>query len=137
LSKNKNGIVSRDDRHRPSPILCDTVTLFVSTDQLLCHYVFIYSHFYWQLIVFLRDGSLHFVCLLSEPNERRNHSIKSDTSSMNRTPQICNRTPQICNPVIPPPSMPCTTFCFVCFYRPAFCRVCVFMLWTSCLLINN
>jgi len=46
LSKNKNGIVSRDDRHRPSPILCDTVTLFVSTDQLLCHYVFIYSHFY-------------------------------------------------------------------------------------------
>ena len=31
----------------------------------------------------------------------------------------------VCNPVIPPASMPCTTCCFVCFYRPAFCRVCV------------
>ena len=29
------------------------------------------------------------------------------------------------------------TFCFVCFYQPAFCRVCVFILWTSCLLINK
>ena len=27
--------------------------------------------------------------------------------------------------MIPPASMPCTTFCFVCFYQPAFCRVCV------------
>ena len=33
--------------------------------------------------------------------------------------------------------MPWTTLCFVCFYRPAFCRVCVFILWTSCLLINK
>jgi len=33
--------------------------------------------------------------------------------------------------------MRCTTFCFVCFYQPAFCRVCVFILWTSCLLINT
>jgi len=30
----------------------------------------------------------------------------------------------VCIPVIPPTSMPCTTFCFVCFYQPAFCRVC-------------
>jgi len=29
------------------------------------------------------------------------------------------------NPVIPLDSMLCTTFCFVCFHRPAFCRVCV------------
>jgi len=29
----------------------------------------------------------------------------------------------------------CPTFCFVCFYWPAFCRLCVFKLWTSCLLI--
>jgi len=42
---------------------------------------------------------------------------------------------RVCNPVIPPAPMPCTTFCFVCFYRPAFCRVCVFILWTSCLVI--
>jgi len=41
----------------------------------------------------------------------------------------------VCNPMIPPASMPCTTFCFVCFYQPVFCRVCVFILWTSCLLI--
>jgi len=33
--------------------------------------------------------------------------------------------------------MSCTTFCFVCFYQPAFCRVCVFILWTSCLLTNK
>jgi len=41
--------------------------------------------------------------------------------------------------VIPPASMPCscTTFCIVCFYQPAFCRVCVFILWTSCLLKTN
>ena len=30
-----------------------------------------------------------------------------------------------------------TTFCFVCFYRPVVCRVCVFILWASCLLINK
>jgi len=28
-------------------------------------------------------------------------------------------------------------YCIVCFYQPAFCRVCVFILWTSCLLINK
>jgi len=27
----------------------------------------------------------------------------------------------------------CKTFCFVCFYQPALCRKCVFVLWTSCL----
>ena len=32
--------------------------------------------------------------------------------------------------MIPLASMPCTTFCFVCFYQTAFCRVCVFILWT-------
>jgi len=31
----------------------------------------------------------------------------------------------------------CTTFFLVCFYQPAFCRVCVFILWTSCLVINK
>jgi len=31
-----------DDRHDPSPILCDTVTLCVYIDQLFCHCVFIY-----------------------------------------------------------------------------------------------
>ena len=40
----------------------------------------------------------------------------------------------VCSPVISPASMSCTTFCIVCFYQPAFCRVCVFILWTSCLL---
>ena len=31
----------------------------------------------------------------------------------------------VCSPVISPASMSCTTFCIVCFYQPAFCRVCV------------
>jgi len=26
---------------------------------------------------------------------------------------------------------------FIWFYQPAFCRVCVFILWTSCLLTNK
>jgi len=39
--------------------------------------------------------------------------------------------------VIPPASMPCTTFCIFWFYQPAFCWVCVFILWTSCLLVNK
>jgi len=43
----------------------------------------------------------------------------------------------VCNSVIPPAPMPCKTFCFVCFYRPASCRVCVFILWTSCLVTNK
>jgi len=43
----------------------------------------------------------------------------------------------VCNPVIPPASMPCTMLCIVCCYQPAFCRVCVFILWTSCLLKNK
>jgi len=42
----------------------------------------------------------------------------------------------VCNPVIPSDPMPCKTFCFVCFYQPALSRVCVFMLWTSCLPTN-
>jgi len=44
---------------------------------------------------------------------------------------------KVSNPVILPASMPCTTFCFVCVYRPAFCRVCVFILWILCLVINQ
>jgi len=36
--------------------------------------------------------------------------------------------------IISPASMSCTTFCIVCFYQPAFCRVCVSILWTSYLL---
>ena len=45
----------------------------------------------------------------------------------------------VCNSVIPPAPMPCscTMFCFVCFYRPAFSTVCVFILWTLCLVINK
>jgi len=43
----------------------------------------------------------------------------------------------VCNPVIPPASMPCTTFYFICLYQPqpafwSLSSVCVFVLWTSC-----
>ena len=39
-----NGVVWLDDRHGLSPILYDTAPLFVYTDQLLCHFVFICSN---------------------------------------------------------------------------------------------
>ena len=32
----------------------------------------------------------------------------------------------VCNSVIPPTAMPCKTFCFVSFDRPALCSVCAF-----------
>jgi len=31
----------------------------------------------------------------------------------------------------------CKMFCMVCFYELAFCRQCVFVLWTSCLLAKE
>jgi len=40
-----NGVGWPDDRHGLSPILYDTTPLFVYTDQLLCHCVFICSNF--------------------------------------------------------------------------------------------
>jgi len=43
----------------------------------------------------------------------------------------------VCNPVILPASVLCTTFCFVCLYQPALCSVCVFVLWTLCLLTDK
>jgi len=45
----------------------------------------------------------------------------------------------VCNPVIQPASInQCLVLRAVLFvYRPAFCRVCVFILWTSCQLTNK
>ena len=31
----------------------------------------------------------------------------------------------------------CKTFCLACFYQPALCRMCVFVLWTSCLRVKK
>jgi len=36
----------------------------------------------------------------------------------------CCLPPLVKIPGYVPAPVPCTTFCFVCFYRPAFCRVC-------------
>ena len=57
LKKVIKGIGWLDDRHGPSPILCDTVTLLVYIDQLFCRCVFIYSNFHWQLVSLFRDAS--------------------------------------------------------------------------------
>jgi len=43
----------------------------------------------------------------------------------------------VCYSVILPAPMPCKTFSFVCFYQPALSRVCMFILWTSCLVTNK
>jgi len=40
-----NGVGWPDDRHGLSPILYDTAPIFIYTDQLLCHCVFICSNF--------------------------------------------------------------------------------------------
>ena len=40
-----NGVGWPDDRHGLSPILYDTAPVFIYTDQLLCHCVFICSNF--------------------------------------------------------------------------------------------
>ena len=69
-----------DDRHGPSPILYDTVPLFVYIDQLLWHCIFVYSNAYWQLVYLLRDVFLHCFCLLAEPYETINQSINLNTT---------------------------------------------------------
>jgi len=41
-----NGVGSPDDRQGLLPILYDTALIFIRTDQLLCHCVFICSNFH-------------------------------------------------------------------------------------------
>jgi len=74
-----NGVGSLDDQHDPSPILLDTVTLFVYNDQLLCLCVFIYSHANRQLVCFFCDD---FLCLLFIS------WVISNTKSINQTKLI-------------------------------------------------
>jgi len=59
-----------DDRHGPSPILCDTVLYFAWIDQLFWRCYFIYSNFHWLLVSLLRDGYLY--CLLHEKINQSN-----------------------------------------------------------------
>jgi len=51
--------------HGLSPILCDTVTIFVFIDQFSCHCVFIHSDFHWQLVICLHDVFLYCFCLFA------------------------------------------------------------------------
>jgi len=62
-----------DDRHGPSPILYDTLPLFVYTDQLLCRCIFIWSNLHRRLIYLVCDGFLYCFCLLAESYETMNH----------------------------------------------------------------
>jgi len=59
--------------HGPSPILCDTVPLFVNTDLLLCHGIFICSNAHWRLVYLVCDGSLYCFCLLAESYKTKKH----------------------------------------------------------------
>jgi len=44
----------------------------------------------------------------------------------------------VCNRVIPPAPMPCKTICFVCFVPTCILQsVCVYIIWTSCLVTNK
>ena len=83
-----NGVGWRDDCHGPSPVLCDTVTLFVYIDQLFCHCVFIFSNVLWQLVTFLHDGSLYCFCLLAESYETIGQSINQSEMSRLNAQQI-------------------------------------------------
>jgi len=72
-----NGFVWLGDHHGPSPILCDTVTLFVSIVQLFCHCVFIHAYVHWKSVSFLYDSSLRCFCLLAESHKTINQSCQS------------------------------------------------------------
>ena len=67
-----NGVGWLDDRHGLSPILYDTEPLFVYTDQLLWHCVFICSNVRWWLAYCMR-WLLWCFCLLAESYETINH----------------------------------------------------------------
>ena len=71
-----NGVGGLNDRRGPSPILFDTLSLFVHIDQLSCHCIFInYSNVHCQLIYLLRDDFLYYFCLLVELYETISQSI--------------------------------------------------------------
>jgi len=40
----------------PSPILCDTVTIFVCINQSFCRCVLMHSNLHWKLVTCLHDG---------------------------------------------------------------------------------
>jgi len=67
-----NGVGWLDDRHGHSPILYDTAPLFVYTDQLLCHCIFICSNVRKWLAYCMR-WLLWCFCLLAESYETINH----------------------------------------------------------------
>jgi len=64
-----------DDRHGLSPILYDTVPLFVHTGQLLCYYIFICSNVHWRLVYLVCHGFLYCFCILAESYETINHYL--------------------------------------------------------------
>jgi len=76
LSKSDNGVGWPDDCHGLSPILYDTAPLFIYTDQLLCHCVFICSNVrYW--LVYCMRWLLWCFCLLAESYETIHHYLIS------------------------------------------------------------
>ena len=67
-----NGVGWPGDHHGLSPILYDTAPVFIYTDQLLCHCVFICSNFRKWLFYCMR-WLLWCFCLLAESYETINH----------------------------------------------------------------
>jgi len=67
-----NGVGWPHDRHGLSPILYDASLVFIYTDQLLCHRVFICSNFPKRLVYCMR-WLLWCFCFLAESYETINH----------------------------------------------------------------
>jgi len=77
------------DRHGPSLILYDTAPLFVYTDQLLCHCIFICSNVHWRFAYLAYYGFLYCFCLLAESCETVNHYQHASNPSVNKTCLLC------------------------------------------------
>ena len=75
-----NGDGWPDDHHGLSPILYDTAPVFVYTEQLLCHCVFICSNFRKWLVYCMR-WLLWCFCLLAESHETINHDHRRGSMS--------------------------------------------------------
>jgi len=62
-------VTTVDGRHGLSPILCDTMTVFVYVDQFSCRCIFVYCGYRRQLVTSLQGGFLYYFCLLAESYE--------------------------------------------------------------------
>jgi len=78
VSNTCNKVINRvdwlNDCHSPSPILCNTIILFVYINQLFRLCIFIYSNLHWKCATILHDGSFYWFFLLAWSCETINQS---------------------------------------------------------------